>query len=67
MLIDGLINRWEIERLEGPTPQALQGPSPDGNRVERQASDQCPFVVLSDVSIIQVVAGEGFEPPTLGL
>jgi hypothetical protein len=27
-----LINRWELERLEGPTPQALQGPSPDGNR-----------------------------------
>ena len=26
----GLINRWELERLEGPTPQALQGPSPDG-------------------------------------
>jgi hypothetical protein len=29
---DGLINRWELERLEGPLPQALQGPSPDGNR-----------------------------------
>ena len=26
----GLINRWELERLEGPTPQALQGPSPNG-------------------------------------
>ena len=26
----GLINRWELERLEGPTPQAMQGPSPDG-------------------------------------
>ena len=26
----GLINRWELGRLEGPTPQALQGPSPDG-------------------------------------
>ena len=26
----GLINRWELERFEGPTPQALQGPSPDG-------------------------------------
>ena len=26
----GLINRWELERWEGPTPQALQGPSPDG-------------------------------------
>jgi hypothetical protein len=35
--------------------------------VERQASDQCPFVFLSYVSILQVVAGEGFEPPTLGL
>ena len=31
----GLINRWELERLEGPTPQALQGPSPDGgNRAD---------------------------------
>lgn len=28
----GLINRWELERLEGPTPPALQGPSPDGKR-----------------------------------
>ena len=28
----GLINRWELERLEGPTPQALQGPSPDGSK-----------------------------------
>jgi hypothetical protein len=28
----GLINRWELERLDGPTPQALQGPSPDGTR-----------------------------------
>jgi hypothetical protein len=26
----GLINRWELEQVEGPTPQALQGPSPDG-------------------------------------
>jgi hypothetical protein len=26
----GLINRWELERFEGPTPQALQGPSPNG-------------------------------------
>jgi hypothetical protein len=29
---EGLINRWELERWEGPTPQALQGPSPDGSR-----------------------------------
>jgi hypothetical protein len=29
---DGLINRWELERLEGPLPQALQGPPVDGNR-----------------------------------
>jgi hypothetical protein len=28
----GLINRWELEQLEGPTPQALQGPSPNGDR-----------------------------------
>ena len=26
----GLINRWQLEQLQGPTPQALQGPSPDG-------------------------------------
>ena len=26
----GLINRWELERYEGPRPQALQGPSVDG-------------------------------------
>ena len=24
----GMINRWELEQLQGPTPQALQGPSP---------------------------------------
>ena len=28
----GLINRWELERLVGPEPQALQGPSVDGER-----------------------------------
>src|SRR5215204_4385813 len=28
----GLINRWELEQFAGPTPQALQGPSPDGSR-----------------------------------
>jgi hypothetical protein len=28
----GLINRWELEQLVGPTPPALQGPSPDGTR-----------------------------------
>jgi hypothetical protein len=27
----GLINRWEYEQLAGPLPQALQGPSVDGN------------------------------------
>ena len=26
-----LINRWELEQLTGPTPQALQGPSANGN------------------------------------
>lgn len=30
---DGLINRWQLEHYEGPTPPALQGPSPDGNKV----------------------------------
>jgi hypothetical protein len=25
-----LINRWQLEQYEGPTPQALQGPSPNG-------------------------------------
>jgi hypothetical protein len=29
---EGLINRWELEQFEGPTPQALQGPSVDGSR-----------------------------------
>jgi hypothetical protein len=28
----GLINRWELEQIEGPTPQALQGPNPSGGR-----------------------------------
>ena len=28
----GAINRWELEQLEGPTPQGLQGPSPNGGR-----------------------------------
>ena len=28
----GLINRWEYERLEGPLPQAFQGPSANGAR-----------------------------------
>jgi len=26
----GLISRWQLEQLQGPTPQAMQGPSPDG-------------------------------------
>lgn len=29
---EGLINRWELEQIEGPQPQALQGPSVDGTR-----------------------------------
>jgi hypothetical protein len=28
---EGQINRWELERLTGPLPQALQGPSVNGN------------------------------------
>ncbi len=28
----GLINRWELEQLVGPTPPALQGPSANGSR-----------------------------------
>lgn len=28
----GLINRWELEQLVGPEPQALQGPSVDGEK-----------------------------------
>jgi len=27
---DGLINRWQYEQIDGPLPQALQGPSPNG-------------------------------------
>ena len=34
----GLINRWEFEQIEGPTPQALQGPSPNGNKVSGPGS-----------------------------
>src|SRR5689334_20096771 len=29
---EGLINRWQLEQLEGPLPQALRGPSPNGGR-----------------------------------
>ena len=28
----GIINRWQLEQYEGPTPQALQGPSVDGGK-----------------------------------
>ncbi len=28
----GLINRWELEQFAGPTPQALQGPSANGDK-----------------------------------
>src|SRR4051794_23088325 len=27
---DGTINRWQLEQLTGPLPQALQGPTPNG-------------------------------------
>jgi len=29
---DGLINRWQLEQLVGPLPEALQGPNPNGSR-----------------------------------
>jgi len=29
---EGLINRWQLEQLTGPMPQALMGPSVNGNR-----------------------------------
>jgi hypothetical protein len=29
---EGLISRWELERYEGPLPEALQGPPVDGSR-----------------------------------
>lgn len=29
---EGLINRWQLEQLTGPLPQAFQGPSANGNR-----------------------------------
>ena len=36
----GLINRWELEQLAGPEPQALQGPSVDGRRgIQRVVAD----------------------------
>jgi hypothetical protein len=28
----GIINRYQLEQYEGPTPQALQGPSVDSGR-----------------------------------
>lgn len=28
----GLINRWELEHIEGPVPQALQGPNVNGSK-----------------------------------
>ena len=28
----GLINRWEFQRLAGPLPQALQGPTANGDK-----------------------------------
>lgn len=28
----GLINRWQLEQFEGPMPQALQGPSVNGEK-----------------------------------
>jgi hypothetical protein len=28
----GLINRWQLEQLEGPLPQALQGPNVNGDK-----------------------------------
>ena len=28
----GIITRWELERFEGPTAQAMQGPSVDGSK-----------------------------------
>ena len=30
----GLISRWDLERLEGPLPQALQGPNPNSTKGE---------------------------------
>jgi hypothetical protein len=29
---EGQLNRWELEQLVGPEPQALQGPPVDGER-----------------------------------
>jgi hypothetical protein len=34
----GLINRWELERLVGPMPQALQGPSVNGEHGDSEGS-----------------------------
>ena len=28
----GQISRWQLEQLTGPTPQALQGPSPNSDK-----------------------------------
>ena len=37
---DGIINRRQLERYEGPTPQALQGPNPSGNNGDNRAEGQ---------------------------
>jgi hypothetical protein len=36
----GLINRWELEQLVGPEPQALQGPPVDGDRGDTDGGRQ---------------------------
>ena len=37
---DGTINRWQLEQLAGPLPEALQGPSVDGNRAGDGGGDE---------------------------
>jgi hypothetical protein len=37
---DGLINRWQLEQFVGPTPPALQGPSPNGRGGDGGSGDR---------------------------
>src|SRR4051794_1727633 len=37
---DGTINRWQLEQLVGPTPPALQGPSPNGRGGDGGSGDR---------------------------
>ena len=54
----GLINRWELERFEGPTTQALQGPSPEGSAILQDRHATSRLVVPRSMSFSRP-AGSG--------